>query len=126
MGFTRYISDHQLFILCQHDDYVYLLKQVENCMLAALKNSPLLQFVSPELSKTYNLITDLNPTNFVNLAITRDRSAHNITLSQLHFINTVLERFQIEPSTPSYPMSEDFLTIMPNHSNDELLSPFHQ
>jgi hypothetical protein len=126
MGFTRCISDDQMFILRKNDDYVYLLKHVDDCMLAAPKNSPLLHFVSSELSKTYTMTTDLNPTNFVGLAITRDRFAHKITLSQPHYINTVLERFQIEPSTPSYPMSEDFLTSMPNHTNDELLSPFHQ
>jgi hypothetical protein len=126
MGFTRCISDDQLFILRRGDDYVYLLKHVDDCLLAAPKDSRLLRFVSDELSKTYTLTTDLNPTNFVGLAITRDRPAHKITLSQPHYIETVLARFQIEPSTPSYPMSEDFLTSMPIHSTDELLSPFHQ
>ena len=62
----------------------------------------------------------------MGLAITRDRPAHKITLSQPLYITTILERFQIEPSSPSYPMSDDFLTSMPTHSNDELLSPSHQ
>jgi hypothetical protein len=43
MGFTRCISDDQMFILHWNNDYVYLLKYVDDCMLAATKNSPLLR-----------------------------------------------------------------------------------
>jgi hypothetical protein len=60
-----------------------------DCLLEAPKNSRLLRFVSSELSKTSASTTDLNSTNFVGLAITRDRLVHKIELSQPLYITII-------------------------------------
>jgi hypothetical protein len=72
------------------------------------------------------MTTAHNPAKFVGLAITRDRPHHRLTLSQPYYIHTVLERFTIDPSSPTYPMIEEFLTSMPHDSDDHLLAPSYQ
>jgi hypothetical protein len=126
MGFTRCISDNQLFVLRRRDDFVYLLKHVDDCLLAGPKGSVLLKTVGEDLSKSYTITTDTDPTNFVGLAITRNRPNRKITLRQPHYINTLAQRFQIKPSTPSYPMAEDFLTMLPSDDSNPILSPNDQ
>ena len=49
-GFTRCISDAKVFILSRGGKQVILPKHVDNCLLAAIRGSELLNFVSRELS----------------------------------------------------------------------------
>jgi hypothetical protein len=126
IGFTRCISDNQLFVLRRGEDFVYLLKHVDDCLLAGPKNSSLLQTVGEQLSNSYNITTDQNPTNFVGLAISRDRIKRKITLRQPHYISIIAERFPIKQSSPAYPMIEDFLTALPENLTAPLLSPSEQ
>jgi len=121
MGFTRCISDNQLFVLRKDSQLVYLLKHVDDLMLAAPKGSNLLSFVETELSKSYKLTTSLNPENFVGLAIFRDRKNHKITLTQPSYVAKLDERFQTKNTSPTYPMSEDFLTSSIDHADDPKL-----
>jgi hypothetical protein len=126
MGFSRCISDNQLFVLRRDEDFVYLLKHVDDCLLAGPKNSTLLRTVGEELAKTYTITTAVEPTNFVGLAITRDRINHKITLRQPHYIDTLADRFKIKSSSPSYPMAEDYLTSLPLDSTNPVLPPSDQ
>ena len=123
IGFKRCISDSQLFILRRGDDYVYLLKHVDYCILASPPNSSLRGEVSAALEKEYSITTDHNPTNFVGLAISRDRPNRKITLSQPHYVDTILARFSVPSYTPLAPMQEDFLTSMPEFDSKSLLLP---
>jgi hypothetical protein len=126
LGFTRCISDDQLFVLRKGSDFVYLLKYIEDCMLAVPRKSELLPFIENEFSKTYKMTTEVNPNNFVGLALTRDRINRKITLAQPHYIQNILERFSVARSSPSYPMIEVFLTSLPEDSSSNLLSVFDQ
>ena len=73
IGFVRFISDAEVFTLSRNGEQVILLKHVDDCLLAATRGSKLLSFVSAELQKSYSLTTSVEPTNFVGLAISRDR-----------------------------------------------------
>ena len=73
MGFVRCVSDAEMFTLSRGGEQVILLKHVDDCLLAATRGSDLLSFVSSELHKSYSLTTSVEPTNFVGLAISRDR-----------------------------------------------------
>jgi hypothetical protein len=106
--------------------YVYLLKHVDDMMVAAPKDSPLLAFVENELSKDYTLTTNRNPDNFLGMAITRDRANRKITLTQPSYIDTLEKRFHIEPNSPKYPMREDFLTSLSDHVDDPTLLAEYQ
>jgi hypothetical protein len=110
LGCSRCISDNQLFVLRRGNDFVYLLKHVDDCLLAAPRNSKLLRTVGEDLSKVYKITTEIEPANFVGLAISRDCIKRKITLRQPHYIQIIADRFPIKPSSPAYPMTEDFLT----------------
>jgi hypothetical protein len=121
IGFTRCISDDQLFILRRADDYVYLLKHVDDVLMAAPRGSRLMDEVSDTIGTKYKVTRDDSPANFVGLAITRNRGAHKITLTQPKYIETSLQRFEIPFTSPSFPMQEDYLTRMPDDDEIQLL-----
>jgi hypothetical protein len=113
-------------VLRKDSQLVYLLKHVDDLMLAAPKGSHLLSFVEGELSKSYKLTTSQNPENFVGLAISRDRTNHKITLTQPSYIAKLAERFHTKDTSPTYPMSEDFLTSSCDHNDDPKLDLSNQ
>ena len=121
MGFKRCISDSQLFVLTKDGETLYLLKHVDDFICGAPKGSSLLAFVAAELGKSYTLTSHKEPTNFVGLAISRDRPNRKITLTQPSYVATLQERFPIAPTSPMYPMREDFLTSLPDHQDDQKL-----
>jgi hypothetical protein len=47
-------------------------------------------------------------------------------LRQPHYIHIIADRFPIKLSSPAYPMTEDFLTALPDHITAPLLSPSEQ
>ena len=112
MGFTRCVSDAEVFILSKGDEKVILSKHIDDCLLAGTRGTPLLAYVSAELSKSYSLTTTIEPTNFVGLAITRDRTNRSLTISQPHFTSKLIDLYSVTPTTARYPMSEDYLTSM--------------
>ena len=126
IGFTRYVADSEVFILRCGDEKVILVKHVDDCLLAATKGSSLLDFVSKSLSKVYTLTTSIEPTNFVGLAITRDRPKKSLTITQPNYVVTLIDRFSVPTSSAKYPMSEDYLTGMSSHADDILLTPLFQ
>ena len=96
---------------------------MDDCILASPPNSLLRGEVSAALEREYSITTDHNPTNFVGLAISRDRPNRKITLSQPHYVDTILARFSVPSYTPLAPMQEDFLTSMPDFDSKSLLLP---
>ena len=123
LGFKRCISDAQLFILRRGKDFVYLLKHVDDIILASPRASVLRTEVSASLESKYTLTTDYTPSNFVGLAISRDRENRQLTLTQPHYVDTVLSRFVIPSYSPAAPMQEDYLTSMPELDTKALLLP---
>ena len=123
LGFKRCISDAQLFILRRGKDFVYLLKHVDDIILASPRASALRTEVSAALESKYTLTTDYTPSNFVGLAISRDRENRQLTLTQPHYVDTVLSRFVIPSYSPAAPMQEDYLTSMPELDTKALLLP---
>ena len=112
-----------MFTLSRGGQQVILLKHVDDCLLAATRGSDLLAYVSSELSKSYSLTTSTEPTNFVGFAISRDRANKSITISQPHFVGSLIDLYSIPPSTAKYPMAEDFLTSLETFSDILIISP---
>jgi hypothetical protein len=115
IGFTRCISDDQLFILSCADDCIYLLKHV------ASRGSRLMDEVSFTIGLDSKVTRDDSPVNFVGLAINRNRRAHKITLTHPKYIETSLQLFEIPFTSPSFPMQEAYLTIMSGDDEIQLL-----
>ena len=63
--------------------------------------------MSSELEKSYSLITSVEPTNSVGLAISRDKPNRSITISQPHFVGKIVDLYSAPSSSARYPISED-------------------
>ena len=68
------------------------------------------------------MTTSIEPTNFVGLSISRDRSSRSISISQPNYVASLIDKFSVPTSSAKYPMSEDFLTNMPINNPSNLLS----
>ena len=117
MGFTRLISDPQVFRLDKDGDFCLLSTFVDDALAAALPGSSLLDFVETELTKTYKITVQKDPHTHLGLKITRDRSRKSLTASQPQYIADLVTRFQVSTTGPfpSTPMSETNLTNMSNY-----------
>jgi hypothetical protein len=122
IGFKRLISDSEVFLLTRGSEKVILTKHVDDILLAGTSGTNLLSFVSSELAKIYTMTTSIEPTNFVGLSISRNRSARSITISQPNYVASLIDKFSAPTSSAKYPMSEDFLTNMPTNDPTNLLS----
>jgi hypothetical protein len=81
-----------------------------------------LAFVETELSKSYALTTNRDPEIFLGLAIRRDRVNRKIILTQPSYLDTPEKKFSIASTSPTYRMKEDYLTSLPDHVNDPILT----
>ena len=71
---------------------------------------------------TYSLATSIELTNFVGLAIYRDREKKSLVISQPHFVGKIMELYSVPTIKAKYPMVEDFLTSLKTSTNLLLLS----
>ena len=126
IGFKRCITDSEVFILSRAGEVVYLTKHVDDILLAGPKKSELIPIISAELAKDYTLTTDFEPKTFVGLVIHRDRPSRSLTITQPHYVASLIDKYSIPSSSAKYPMSEDFLTNMPLPSADSCLFFFGQ
>ena len=122
IGFKRLISDSEVFTLTRGSERVILTKHVDDILLAGTRGTNLLSFVSAESSKIYTMTTSIEPSNFVGLSISRDRSARSITISQPNYTASLIDKFSAPSSSAKYPMTEHFLINMPVSSPALLLS----
>ena len=89
MDFVQCVSGAEVLLLSRGGEQAILSKHVGDCLLAAIKGSDLLSFVNSEFGNSYTLTTNIEPTNFVGMAITRDRPNKSLTLIQPHFVGTI-------------------------------------
>lgn len=115
-----------MFLLSRGGEDLFLTKHVDDLLLAAPRGSPLLSFVSDELAKVYSMTTSAEPSNFVGLVITRDRASRSLTITQPHYVASLIDKFSVPTSAAKFPMSEDFLTNMPVSLSTSLLPPAEQ
>jgi hypothetical protein len=119
MGFKRLISDPQVFRLDKDGDFCLLSTFVDDALAAASRDSPLLDFVEKELELTYKITVQKDPHTHLGLKITRDREKKSLTASQPQYIADMSTRFQVSTTGPfpSTPMSETYVTNMPQHAH---------
>ncbi|CAI7791779.1 unnamed protein product, partial [Closterium sp. NIES-54] len=130
LGFAPSTADPSLFL---HTDATlppfYVLIYVDELVFATA-DTEALAHVKSELQKRHTC-TDLGElTSYLGLRITRDRAQHSITLTRLHMVQQVLQRFGFTYSSPqstplpighslSAPPSDE--SVEPSGSYPELL-----
>ena len=99
LGFKRCEADHAIFY--KHDDttLTVLVIYVDDCVITG-NSSRQIEKTKRELHERFKL-TDMGPLSWMlGIAITRDRAARTITLSQKLYIDTILSRCNFTCMTP--------------------------
>ena len=80
------------------------------------------------LELTYKITIQKDPHNHLGLKLTRDQARKSLTASQLQYIADLLTRFQVSTSGlfPLTPMSERYVTNMPQYAHLAQLPDYHQ
>ena len=107
-------TDSEVFFLQLDREKVILVKHVDDCLLAGSKSSSLLDFVSISFVVYHSTTT---------IILFFYRSKRSLTINQPNYLATLIDRFSVPPSTAKYPMCEDYLTVIPLHTDDTLLTP---
>ncbi|KAJ4718977.1 Retrovirus-related Pol polyprotein from transposon TNT 1-94 [Melia azedarach] len=94
-GYPKTSSDHCIFIQkFSDDDFIILLLYVDN-MLIVGRNASRIDWLKKQLSKSFAM-KDLEPAKqILGIRIHRDRAAKKLCISQEHYIEKVLERFNM-------------------------------
>ncbi|KAJ3473640.1 hypothetical protein NLI96_g12898 [Meripilus lineatus] len=100
LSYTRIHPDYCVYIKTFTDsDLVIVIIHVDDMALLGTTIT-IINRAKDEIRPHLN-VTDLGEIQtFVGLKITRDRSAHTLTISQPHYIDVVLQRFNMEASHP--------------------------
>ena len=106
MGFCTSSADPGVFIAKPDHHILILAIHVDDCILTGSSPELISQYKS-KLNDCYAL-TDLGPIHWLlDIKVTRDRSAHTISLSQTSYIDSILSRFKLSDaksySTPMVP-----------------------
>jgi transposase InsO family protein len=106
LGFRATSADPGVFFAKNGDHILILAIHVDDCVLTGSSPSLITEYKS-KFNACYTL-TDLGPIHwFLGIKITRDRSAHTISLSQTSYIDSIIARFKLEDaksfSTPMIP-----------------------
>jgi Reverse transcriptase (RNA-dependent DNA polymerase)/gag-polypeptide of LTR copia-type len=91
MGFKRSDADHAVFYKLDKDSLTVLVIYVDDCAITG--NSTLqIENTKRELQEKFRL-TDMGPLSWMlGIAVTQDRAARTISLSQRSYIDTILSR----------------------------------
>ncbi|KAJ4724838.1 Retrovirus-related Pol polyprotein from transposon TNT 1-94 [Melia azedarach] len=94
-GYRKTSSDHCVFIQkFSDDDFIILLLYVDD-MLIVGRNASKIDWLKKQLSKSFAM-KDLGPAKqIIGIQIHRDRAAKKLCISQEHYIEKVLERFNM-------------------------------
>ena len=99
MGFRPTDADPGLFVRADGDDTVFLAVHVDDMLVAACKESTLLQ-VKSDLSSIFDL-HDIGPATYhLGMEIQRDRDQHTLLLSQKKYATKLVTKFSLSDAKP--------------------------
>ena len=97
VGFTRVSVDHSVFVKRGPQGDAMVTIHVDD-MAVATSNKHTMTSIYNDLRKIIDIVDMGDIHWFLGMAITRDRQARTISLSQKGFIDTILKRFRMENS----------------------------
>jgi hypothetical protein len=99
IGFQKLEADPAVFYVCVRQDVVILAIHIDDCTFTG-SSEFLQETYKARIGKKFKL-TDLGPISWLlGFAITCDRAARTLTLSQEAYISTILHRFNFENCKP--------------------------
>jgi hypothetical protein len=123
LGFSRSQSDPCLYFRSTDSDLTLIGTHVDDCLLASTELQ-IIQDLKIDLRKYFD-ITDLGEAAlYVGIQITRNRELGTITLSQAHYIDTILSRFGMESCNPVSTPLDSNVSLSPPSADDDLTTDF--
>ena len=116
LGFTRLNADICLYVRRDGPNFIFIAIHVDDMAIVA-KGLPATQKTKHEISNTDFEVSDLGELRrFVGLEVERNRDQRTITIKQSRYIQTVLERFNMQDSHPVHtPLDPNVkLTLTPS------------
>jgi hypothetical protein len=99
LGFTRNKEDHCVYFKLIGDYLIYLVLYV-NDMLLIGNNKEIIQDVQTQWSSKFDM-KDLDASNFIlGMEIKRDRKKRKLWLNQRKYVETILQRFNMQGCKP--------------------------
>jgi hypothetical protein len=99
LGFTRSKEDHSVYSKLIGDHLIYLVLYVDDMLLIG-NNKEIIQDVKTQLSSKFDM-KDLGASNFIlGMEIKRDRKRRKLWLNQRKYVETILQRFNMQECKP--------------------------
>jgi hypothetical protein len=99
LGFTRSKEDHCVYFKLIGDHLIYLVLYVDDMLLIG-NNKEIIQDVKTQLSSKFDM-KDLGASNFIlGMEIKRDRKKRKLWLNQRKYVETILQRFNMQECKP--------------------------
>jgi len=118
MGFKRILSDNSIYIYSRNQVKLIVLIFIDDITLVS-KDDAAIDSTVQELSKHFKL-RDLGTTTFLlSVQVKQDLEAHTISLSQSHYVDELLKRFNMEEYNPvktSLSSGSDLSSLVPTPS----------
>eukprot|EP00253_Pinus_taeda_P030971 PITA_30971 len=97
LGFTRSKADHCVYFKLIGDRVIYLVLYVDDMLLVG-NDKEIIQDLKTQLSSKFDM-KNLGATNYIlGMEIKRDRTKRKLWLNQRKYVETILQRFNIQDS----------------------------
>jgi hypothetical protein len=122
-GFIPCISDPCLYTKCVNGIYIYVSVHVDDFGIAS-KSSALISAFLDNLRKTYTVTVVHEPTSYLGMHITRNRTTRTISLSQPHYIDDMLAMYNVDTvnNIPTTPMTTCTSLLPDTHPDAALMN----
>eukprot|EP00253_Pinus_taeda_P007769 PITA_07769 len=99
LGFTKSKADHCVYFRLIGDRVIYLVVYVDDMLLAG-NDKEIIQDLKTQLSSKFDM-KDIGAANYIlGMEIKRDRAKRNQWLNQRKYVETILQRFNMQDSKP--------------------------
>eukprot|EP00253_Pinus_taeda_P023224 PITA_23224 len=99
LGFTRSKADHCVYFKLIGDRVIYLVLYVDDMLLVG-NDKEIIQDLKTQLSSKFDM-KDLGAANYIlGMEIKRDRAKRKLWLNQRKYVETILQRFNMQDSKP--------------------------
>ena len=99
LGFMQLKTDYCCYIWREGEKFVILLVWVDDIL--TLTNSPVeSDRVEAELKSKYHIKALGQPSLLLGIKVTHNATSHTISLSQTHYVNKLLKKFNLENLNP--------------------------
>eukprot|EP00253_Pinus_taeda_P033330 PITA_33330 len=99
LGFTRSKSDHSVYFKLIGDHVIYLVLYVDDMLLVG-NDKEIIEDLKTQLSSKFDMKNICAANYILGMEIKRDRANRKLWLNQRKYVETILQRFNMQDSKP--------------------------